>query len=109
MAFPAPISTTVVVPSPPTSFTPHPFISIKLTRDNYLLWRAQIVPYLKGTHLFGYVDGSLSAPPTHIPTTENDQLRTIPNPAFHSWHLQDQLIMSALTSSLTEFFFISCH
>ncbi|KAA8539386.1 hypothetical protein F0562_026078 [Nyssa sinensis] len=63
-----------------------------------------IVPYLKGTHLFGYVDRTLPAPPTHISSTENNQTHSLPNPAFHSWHLQDQLILSALISSLTENF-----
>ena len=37
-------------------------ITIKLNRDNYLLWKAQIVPYLKGQHLFGFIDGSQNRP-----------------------------------------------
>ncbi|KAA8546242.1 hypothetical protein F0562_003019 [Nyssa sinensis] len=104
MASSLPTASAAFVSIPPTSLTTHPFISIKLSRDNYLLWRAQIVPYLKGTHLFGYVDGTLPAPPTHISSTENNQAHSLPNPAFHSWHLQDQLILSALISSLTEIF-----
>ena len=38
----------VASPSPTSLTTIHHLIIIKLTRDNYLLWKAQIVPYLKG-------------------------------------------------------------
>ena len=31
---------------------PH-LVTVKLTRDNFLLWKAQIVPYLKGQKVFG--------------------------------------------------------
>uniref|UniRef100_A0A2N9GZ53 Reverse transcriptase Ty1/copia-type domain-containing protein n=1 Tax=Fagus sylvatica TaxID=28930 RepID=A0A2N9GZ53_FAGSY len=82
--------------SPPTSLTAvHHLITIKLNRDNYLLWKAQIVPYLKGQHLFAFLDGSRPAPPQLLPTL-------LPNPDFQAWHLQDQLILSALISSLSE-------
>ncbi len=69
----------------PTSLTPvHHLITIKLTRDNYLLWRAQIVPYLRGQHLYGFLDGSTVAP---LPTISLviDVVTTIaPNPLFNS-------------------------
>ena len=38
---------TSTLPSPITLTTIHHLITIKITRDNYLLWKAQIVPYLK--------------------------------------------------------------
>ncbi|NAW49765.1 hypothetical protein FGF92_24360, partial [Salmonella sp. gx-f5] len=75
------------------------FTPIKLTRDNYLLWKAQVVPYLKGQHLFSFVDGSSVCPSPMITTPTN---QTIPNPAFMQWIMQDQLILSALNSSLSE-------
>ncbi len=78
---------------------PH-LVTVKLTRDNYLLWKAQIVPYLKGQKVFGYVDGSISMPPQAI-LASNDGLITIPNPAFLTWE-QDQMILSALISFLTK-------
>uniref|UniRef100_A0A2N9H831 Retrotransposon Copia-like N-terminal domain-containing protein n=1 Tax=Fagus sylvatica TaxID=28930 RepID=A0A2N9H831_FAGSY len=40
----------------------HHLITLKLTRENYLLWKAQIIPYLKGQHLYGFLDGSRPAP-----------------------------------------------
>jgi hypothetical protein len=37
-------------------------ISVKLTHENYLLWPAQIMPYLRSQGLAGFVDGSIPAP-----------------------------------------------
>lgn len=49
--------------TPPTTLTTiHYLITNKLTRDNNLLWKAQIVPYLKGQHLYGDLDGTTPLP-----------------------------------------------
>nr|XP_040256518.1 protein transport protein sec31-like [Aegilops tauschii subsp. strangulata] len=64
-------------------------IPVKLTTDNYLSWRAQVLPLLRSRYLEGYVDGSLLCPPPH-------------HPAYHAWVAQDQAILSAIQSSLTE-------
>jgi hypothetical protein len=32
-------------------------ISKKLTRDNFLLWQAQVLPEIYGAQLFSYLDG----------------------------------------------------
>ena len=64
-------------------------IPVKLTTDNYLSWRAQVLPLLRSRYLEGYVDGSLPCPPPH-------------HPAYHAWVAQDQAILSAIQSSLTE-------
>jgi hypothetical protein len=79
---------------------PH-LVTVKLTRDNFLLWKAQIVPYLKGQKVFGYVDGTISMPPQSIPAFSDGSI-TIPNPAFLTWVQQDQMVLSALISSFTE-------
>ena len=87
----------------PHSLPPiHHLITIKLTRDNYLLWKAQILPYLKGQHLFGFVDGTQIPPPQFLPltTTKGSHLRS--NLDFLFWQSHDQLILSALISSLSE-------
>uniref|UniRef100_A0A2N9J507 Retrotransposon Copia-like N-terminal domain-containing protein n=1 Tax=Fagus sylvatica TaxID=28930 RepID=A0A2N9J507_FAGSY len=87
----------------PHSLSPvHHLIIIKLTRDNYLLWKAQIVPYLRGQHLFGFIDGTQSPPPQFLPLSTTESSQPQPNPAFLQWQSQDQLILSALISSLSE-------
>lgn len=71
-------------------------ISVKLTLENYLLWKVQLVPYLRGQRLFKYVDGSCPPPKLLLDKT------TTPNLEFEIWLQQDQLVMSALISSLSE-------
>ena len=69
----------------PTSLTHvHHLIAIKLTKDNYLLWRAQIVPYLRGQHLYGFLDGSTVAPLPTISLVTDGVTTTAPNPLFNS-------------------------
>ena len=80
----------------------HHLITIKLTRDNYLLWKAQVVPYLKGQHLFRFVDGSHPCPSQVVASASSDSTAVLLNSAFTKWQLQDQLILSALISSLSE-------
>jgi hypothetical protein len=58
--------------NPLTLTTLHHLLTIKLTRDNYLLWKAQVVPYLKGLPLYGYMDGSITSPPQVITNQSND-------------------------------------
>ena len=80
----------------------HHLVTIKLNCDNYLLWKAQIVPYLRGQHLFGFLDGSRPAPLQTITVSAADVSTLQPNPNYHTWLVQDQMILSALISSLTE-------
>ena len=92
------------MPNPsPTSLTPiHHLITIKLTRENYLLWKAQVVPYLKGQHLYGYLDGSTPAPPQSLTIESDGDVQVIQNPDFDHWYLQNQMILSAIISSLSK-------
>ena len=89
---------------PPSPHLPvvHHLVTIKLNRENYLLWKAQIVPYLRGQHLFGFLDGSQLAPPQILIVTTAEITTPRPNPDYHAWLVQDHMILSALISSLTE-------
>nr|XP_051220390.1 uncharacterized protein LOC127338219 [Lolium perenne] len=64
-------------------------IPVKLSPDNYLAWRAQVLPLLRSRHLEGFIDGSLPCPPSY-------------HPAYHQWVAQDQAILSGIQSSLTD-------
>ena len=79
------------MPTPfPTSLTPiHHLITIKLTHTNYLLWKAQIVPHLKGQHLYGYLNGSIPASPQSLIIEANGDVQVIQNLDFGHWYLQD--------------------
>uniref|UniRef100_A0A2N9GAK2 Reverse transcriptase Ty1/copia-type domain-containing protein n=1 Tax=Fagus sylvatica TaxID=28930 RepID=A0A2N9GAK2_FAGSY len=96
-------SSTISTTNAPTSL-PHiqHLITIKLTRDNYLLWKAQIIPYLRGQHLYGFIDGTKPAPASSLAVPNSGTTAALPNPDFYIWHTQDQMILSALISSLSE-------
>jgi len=77
----------------------HQVISLKLTNTNYLYWRMQMLSYLLGQGVFGFVDGSNTCPSTHVLAYDDISLQV--NPLFQTWKQQDQLILSALLSSLS--------
>src|SRR4051794_13492193 len=77
-------------------------ITLRLTRDNFLLWKTQAVPALASNGLFGYVSGFETAPPHTITEGTGDAAQEVANPAFLRWYQQDQLVMIALLGSMTE-------
>uniref|UniRef100_A0A2N9J542 Reverse transcriptase Ty1/copia-type domain-containing protein n=1 Tax=Fagus sylvatica TaxID=28930 RepID=A0A2N9J542_FAGSY len=101
-------SSTISAPLNSSSPTPglinlHLVITIKLNRDNYLLWKTQLIPYLRGQHLLGYVDGTTPLPPQMISqTAKSGETSLLPNLAYARWIQQDQIILSTIISSLSE-------
>jgi len=80
-----------------TNFNP-----TKLTNVNYPVWLPQIYPHLKGGNIFGYVDGSTPCPPPTMTSTKDGVSTTSPNPTFLHWSMQDQLLLRAINSALSE-------
>jgi hypothetical protein len=78
----------------------HQVVSLKLTNTNYLYWRMQMKPYLLGQGVFHFVDGSVPCPPSRIFDSSAGSSSII-SPSFLRWKQQDQLILSALLSSLS--------
>jgi hypothetical protein len=77
-------------------------VTVKLTPDNYLLWRAQVLPLLRSYYLDGYVDGTLPCPSAFVQlTTADGHPLPVANPAYRQCTAQDQAILSAIQSSLT--------
>ena len=74
----------------------------KLTQDNYPTWLPQVIPYLKGGNLFGYVDGSILCSPLSITTVKEHISSTTTKPACLYWEMQDQIILSFLTSAISK-------
>lgn len=99
-------SSTVVINSDGTStnataqliqFNPASQVPIKLFGStNFTIWKAQIELLLHGHDLFGYLDGSITSPPSTI--TEND--KQVSNPAFKVWFRLDKLIQNAILASV---------
>ncbi|KAK1609668.1 hypothetical protein QYE76_033341 [Lolium multiflorum] len=80
---------------PPYHFGNH--ITIKLTPDNYIFWRAQVLPLLRSHYLMGYVDGTLPCPPALIDSVQGP----VVNPAHRVWTAQDQANLSSIQGSLS--------
>ena len=78
----------------------HQVVLLKLTNTNYLYWRMQMKPYLFGQGVFHFIDGFMSCPPSHVYDNSVGSSSTI-NPSFLCWKQYDQLILSALLSSLS--------
>lgn len=77
-------------------------ITLRLTRENFLLWKTQAVPSLAANGMFGYVAGTNAAPPHTIKEGTGDAAVDVANLEFLRWYQQDQLVMIALLGSMTE-------
>ncbi|XP_019160926.1 PREDICTED: uncharacterized protein LOC109157507 [Ipomoea nil] len=98
-------TTSVSSPNPPNSLpSAHHFVSLKLTHRNYLYWRTQIILFLRGQHLLGFIDGSRPCPSSvlEVPASEtsDDAASVTANPAYEAWLEQDASILSLLISSI---------
>lgn len=98
-----------IISAPVKSSTIATAISCKLTRTNFLLWKAQVIPILRGVQLFGHLDGTTPAPPEKVVTEPNtaekeatEPAKTSPNPDYQTWVIQDQAVIGGLLSSITE-------
>jgi hypothetical protein len=101
-------STTTAPNATPTSFFSAPPVNInhtihvKLTRDNFLVWQTQLLPFLIGHDLLGCVDGSRQPPHSILVLTEDGTQSSTPNPTYQTWVQQDQLLLSTIIYTLTE-------
>ncbi|CAN6207182.1 unnamed protein product [Urochloa humidicola] len=77
-------------------------ITVRLSRTNFLLWKAQVVLVLSGQNLFGYLDGSFPEPPRTRTEGADAAAKQVDNPVYPRWKQQDQLILGMLLSSMTE-------
>ncbi|XP_019172912.1 PREDICTED: uncharacterized protein LOC109168353 [Ipomoea nil] len=78
----------------------HHYVSIKLTATNYLFWRAQLVPFLRGQNRYGFVDGTTVCPPEFV--ASSSAVAPATNPSYAQWIQQDQSILSMIILSLAE-------
>jgi hypothetical protein len=87
------------IPTSPIALTSQ--ITIHLSSDNYIYWCTQVVPILRSNLLYGFIDGTLPCPSKMVPATDKTA-EPISNPQYSAWLQQDQAILSAIVSSLTE-------
>lgn len=78
--------------------------SIKLDRNNYIIWKSQLLPVLRGHDLEGYVDGTHKCPSRIISNSsseENSSQATV-KPTYSVQIKWDQLLLSWILSTLTK-------
>jgi hypothetical protein len=63
-------------------------ITVRLTRENFLLWKAQAVSALRAANLFGYVDGSIVSPPATITQGSGKSTQVVASLDFLRWFQQ---------------------
>ena len=81
---PSTISNTVSITM--ATFGPIPLhhaVTIRLTKNNFIIWRAQLLPYLRSTKLMGYLDGTNAAPAKMVPSSTAADAELVSNPAYN--------------------------
>jgi hypothetical protein len=77
-------------------------VTEKLTRDNFLLWQAQILPDIRGAQLYGFLDGSIPAPDKELTSKDQDGKEVkIPNTEYARWNAQDQYVIGYLLRNMS--------
>ncbi|KAL9414549.1 hypothetical protein AB3S75_042924 [Citrus x aurantiifolia] len=76
---------------------------IKLTQNNFMLWRSQVISSIRANELEGFVDGSHVCPLRYFtnPGPNGTTINT-PNLEYQIWKKQDHILLSWLLSSLSE-------
>lgn len=75
----------------------------KLSRTNYVLWRTQITPQLRGADVFSYVHGTSPEPAKLLAAKDKDGKETFqPNPLHPIWVREDQQVLGYLLSNLSK-------
>jgi hypothetical protein len=72
-----------------------------LTRENALVWKALVVPALRGARALNLVEGKDPAPPETIEVTTNGKSEQIDNPAYDTWIARDQQVLRFLLNCLS--------
>jgi hypothetical protein len=73
----------------------------RLTRDNYRLWRTQVLPAIRVTQLEWFIDGSKITPVKTLEVEEDSKKITVPNPEYVVWRVRDQHMLTYMVTSLS--------
>ena len=73
-----------------------------LTRGNFLLWKALVLPVFRGANVMGLLDGTDRAPPKTLEVEDRDKkMITVENPDYLSRLARDQQVPRFLLNSLS--------
>ncbi|SPT17674.1 unnamed protein product [Triticum aestivum] len=76
--------------------------SEKLARGNFILWKTQVLPALRGAQVTRLLDNSDAAPPKMVEVAKADKTTAQePNPLYGPWIAKDQQVLSYLLNSMS--------
>jgi hypothetical protein len=70
------------IPTSPIALTSQ--ITIRLSSDNYIYWRTQVVPKLRSNLIYGFIDGKLPCPSETVPATDKT-VKPVSNLQYSAW------------------------
>ncbi|KAK1679020.1 hypothetical protein QYE76_039868 [Lolium multiflorum] len=74
----------------------------QLTRNNFLLWKALVLPAFRGANVMALLDGSDQAPARIIEVEDSEKNKSkVPNPAYIEWMARDQQVLRFLLNTLS--------
>jgi uncharacterized membrane protein YgcG len=76
-------------------------ITEKLTNTNFPLWRAQVLPILRGAQLQGYLDGTGTPPHAELEAKDGEKVKKVPNLDHAAWKAMEQQVLGFLMTSLS--------
>ncbi|KAK1666988.1 hypothetical protein QYE76_055147 [Lolium multiflorum] len=77
-------------------------VSEKLTSENFMIWKAQVMPAIRGAQLQGFLDGSVEEPEKEVFTKDSDgKEMKAPNLEYTRWIAQDQVVLGYLIRNMT--------
>nr|CAB3465720.1 unnamed protein product [Digitaria exilis] len=76
-------------------------VTEKLTKRNFVLWQAQVMPAIRGAQLEDHLDSFATVPAKQIVTQVADKTVKQPNPEYATWVAKDQQVLSYLLTSMT--------
>jgi hypothetical protein len=77
-------------------------VAVKLNKGNYVLWRAQVLPIIRGAQLQGYLDGTSIAPEKEVDVKIADKTTKESNPEYIWWTALQQQVLGFLMTSMTQ-------
>lgn len=83
--------------APPASFSPIGCpITEKLAKNNFPLWKAQVLSALRGAQVAHFLNADASVPPKQTPKSSEKPDELISNPNYETWVAKDQQIFNYL-------------
>ncbi|KAK6158153.1 hypothetical protein DH2020_005467 [Rehmannia glutinosa] len=84
----------------PTIQPQNQVVTVKLTDNNYLLWKMQILTCVRGCGLLGFLTGKIQPPEKFLINTETQEAKS--NREYEIYLRQDQLLASWILSTLSK-------